>query len=113
MSFAPVALRVKRGDHFALPCAVTGDLSTWTIASQIRSPKDRLLATCTITGVVYDSATDTTHYSLIVPSSITATWPLVTAMVDIEYTDPAGVISSTETFEVLIERDVTRPVATP
>lgn len=101
-------LRVKRGETLALECALEGDLTGWTVRSQIRTPNDRLLAECDVSPLVYDAAEDMTRYTLTVSETLTATWAVGGAEGDIMYIDPEGIVQLTETFAIPIERAVTR-----
>jgi hypothetical protein len=111
-------LAIKRGDTLALDCAVSRDLTGWAVRAQIRAASnDRLLAECTVSVLPYDAEAGVTRYALTVAPEVTRAWPMPVgtrptypAVLDIEYTDPAGVVQSTETVALEIERDVTRPV---
>ncbi len=110
-------LSIKRGDTLALDCVVAADLAGWRVRSQIRASNDRLLAECVVSALAYDAEAKVTHYAITVDAAVTRTWPMPVAprrtypaVMDIEYTDPAGVVQSTETVALEIERDVTRPV---
>lgn len=107
----PTRLGIKRGDSLVLDCQVLTtdgvtplDLTGWLIRSQVRNVKEGLLAdlTVTITGA------EEGRYSLAAAASVTATWSPGPAEMDIEYEDPQGLVQSTETLPVQIQRDVTR-----
>lgn len=104
-------LYIKRGDDLALDCAVAGDLTGWTARSQIRATSGGLLAECVVSPLVYDPVDEVTRYSLSVAAADTATWKPGSAEMDIEYTDLAGLVQSTETVPMTIQRDITRAVA--
>jgi hypothetical protein len=101
-------LDAKRGDTLALDCAVDADLTGWAVRAQIRAGNDALLAECVVTGPVYDLEDAVTRYVLTVDAAVTAAWPAGTAGMDIEYTDPFGVVQSTETVLLVVRGDVTR-----
>ncbi len=109
-------LLVKRGDDVVLDCAVAGDLTGWGARSQIRLQSGRLLAECDVSDLVYDDGDEVTRYALTVASAVTETWPVshddIDAQMDIEYTDPDGLVQSTETITIRVSADVTRPVST-
>ena len=102
-------LRVKRGDTLALDCQVDVDLNGWAVRAQIRrGPDQRLLADCDVAILGHDAEAAITHFAVTVPAGETAQWPLGSAEMDIEYTDPAGVVQTTETVALDIQRDITR-----
>jgi hypothetical protein len=107
-------LSIKRGDSLALDCEVAADLADWAVRAQIRGAvNDTLLAECVVSTLTYDDEDAVTRYALTVAPEVTATWPPLRAVMDIEYTDPSGVVQSTETIALVVERDVTREVPTP
>jgi regulator of protease activity HflC (stomatin/prohibitin superfamily) len=99
----------KRGDTFDMQGAVTDntgeplDITGWLIRSQIRTVAGELVAELTIT--VSDPLTG--RYHLTAPDG-TDLWPIGAHRQDIEYTDPAGRILSTETVTLRVVEDVTR-----
>jgi hypothetical protein len=107
-------LSIKRGDTLALDCEVAGDLSGWTVRAQIRGTvNDALLSECVVSVLAYDAEDEVTRYALTVAPNVTATWAPGRAVMDIEYTDPNGMVQSTETILIQIERDVTRTLPAP
>lgn len=105
-----MALRteIKRGDTFVRTCtardSATGpfiDLTDWAIASQIRDENDVLVAELDVVPVDLSSGA----YQL--KGEITQDWPAKMLYWDIQYTDPGGRVSSTQTVEVLVRPDVT------
>ena len=104
-------LEIKRGDSLALDCqALTADgvtpldLTGWLIRSQVRNAREGLLADLTVT----ITAAEEGRYHLAAAASVTATWTPGQAEMDIEYEDPQGLVQSTETLPLQIQRDVTR-----
>lgn len=112
-------LSIKRGDTLALDCAVAADLAGWGVRAQIRvASNDRLLAECTVSVLAYDAEAGVTRFALSVAAEVTRAWPMPVgtrptypAVLDIEYTDPVGVVQTTETIAIEIERDITRGAA--
>lgn len=95
----------KRGDTFSFSAvfavdgvAVTGLANK--LKCQVRTRKDVLVAEMTIT----ESATPGTYIFIVAD---TADWPLGELYYDIQMTDDAGIITSSETVAVLVEKDVT------
>lgn len=104
-------LDLKRGDTLALDgqalTAAAGpplDLSGWTLRAQVRSLTDMLLAELTV--VVTDATAG--RFTLTAAAGVTATWAPGLARMDLQYNDPAGVVQSTETVELVVLPDVTR-----
>lgn len=106
-------LRHKRGDTLALDCSVDVDLDGWTVRAQIRrGPSQHLLADCDVAILEYDAESAITHFAITVSAEETAKWPLGSAEMDIEYTDPDGLVQSTETIMLDVQRDITRAAET-
>jgi hypothetical protein len=101
-------INFKRGDTFLLRASVNDgtedanpvDITGWTIRSQIRDG-NTLVDTCTVT-ITDDAAGE---YELLVED--TTEWPTRVLRCDIEYTTDADQITSTETFEICVIRDIT------
>lgn len=111
LSAAAPRLELKRGDTLALEAQVLEaeagpacDLTGWALRAQVRSAAWGLLATATVT--VTEAAAG--RYTLMVPAATTATWAPGTATMDIEYTDPEGVVQSSETVLIYLLADVTQ-----
>jgi hypothetical protein len=100
---------LKRGDTLIMNVAATDDagnpanLTGWSIRSQLRQG-DTLIDTLVFTG------TDLANglFSLKNGAAGTSAYPVTTLVCDIEYTDASGVVTSTETFAVVVTADVTR-----
>ena len=95
-----ITIPAKRGDTFkvratARIAGVVVDLTGWTIRCQIRN-KGELISTVT---VVYVDRVNGV-YDLVVEPVGTALWPPVLMLSDIEYTNPSGIVASTETFAI-------------
>ena len=99
----------KRGDTFQLTLTLENqgnavDITNFTIASQIRDQDDQLVEALTVTktdasnGVFTLSATDTQ----------TETWPIAKLDVDVEFIEPNNTVSSSETFNIQVIKDITR-----
>lgn len=108
---APPRLELKRGDTLALDCQALAtadgpaiDLTGWALRAQVRTHAGALLAELSVT------VTDATEgrYSLGALAATTATWAPGMAIMDIEYTDPEGVVQSSETVVIHLLADVTR-----
>jgi hypothetical protein len=103
-------IQIKRGDTLRLPCrawaaeGVPQPLAGWSIRSQVRYPSGALAAALEV--VITDE--DNGFYDLIARPEVTDLWKLGAARMDIEYTTPAGDVSSTETFRLSVKRDETR-----
>lgn len=93
----------KVGDTFIITASVNFDLTGWTIRSQLRGLDGSLL-----TDLVYEPNTfgeEESTYKLIREN--TTAWKPGVYHCDIEYTDPNGIIKSTETFQVNLARGIT------
>lgn len=104
-------IQVKRGDTFDFLVAVPesyadGYWTGWTVASQIRDTRGRLIADLTATW--QDPEEDTRVLRLF--QSETAAWPIGTHELDIQFTHTANeTVISTVTQPVEVLRDVTQP----
>ena len=87
-----------RDDDAAPPTSLTG----WQIRAQVRTRHADLLAHLGIT-----IAPDQLSYTLDATPAVTATWPPGLQRLDIEYTDPAGRVVSTETISLRVLEDIT------
>jgi len=104
-------LKHKIGDTLTLAGTVTltdvSDFTGWTIASQFRqSGSDALLPGVAAAWVSQDTSTGT--YTISATAANTATWVPCDAVCDVQFTDPSGGVTSTDTFTIEIVRDVTR-----
>lgn len=102
-----ITVQHKRGDTFLIGCAVTEDsvardLTGYTVRAKVKNGKVDV-ATLTHSWVSQVGGT----YQL--KAVDTTLWPAAKLQIDIEYTDNAGVISSTETFIINCIADVTTP----
>lgn len=106
-----VRLYIKRGDTFTvdLLCSdgagVAQDLTGYSARSQLRFGDDSPIE-LTVT-IDPDQAANAGLVTLAHGGS-TASWPVMTGLLDIELTDPDGRIESSETIEVYIAKDITR-----
>lgn len=108
------SIQHKRGDTFLFSAVLreskTGpvtNLTSWEVASMIRDAEDVLIDEVTVT------VTDAVNGAYTLRVDDTTAWPVGTAYWDIQYTDSADVIRSTETITLLIIEDVTYPEPTP
>ena len=102
---------VKRGDTLAFTAALTDSATNAALTGATASLKceckytysNDILAELTIS----ETSTAGT-YLFMASAATTQTWEAhSTVMFDIQYTDAAGTVSSTESFSILIEEDVT------
>ena len=106
---AATKIAFKRGDTFTLACAVEDDagdpmsISGWTIAAQVRTQLGVLVA-----GLTVGSRNDAAGTYRLTASSTTA-WPVEPLHLDVQYTDAAGVIVSTDDVLIAMQRDATIP----
>lgn len=101
----------KTGDTYLLACTykVDGsavDLSSYSIACQIRTAADVLIATATVE-IDPDQVANIGKFTVSVTAANTADWPTGDHIMDIE-TTLGGVVKSTETFIQPVVRDITR-----
>jgi hypothetical protein len=97
----------KRGDTLEWVVTLTQnsvavDITDWTIRSQIRQD----------TTLVYEFLVTKTDpgngvFSLSATPAETASWPLGSLLIDIEFIDPTGFVISSQTFTMQIVRDIT------
>jgi hypothetical protein len=97
----------KRGDTLEWVVTLTQnsvavDITDWTIRSQIRQD----------TTLVYEFLVTKTNagsgvFSLSATAAQTATWPLGSLLIDIEFIDPTGFVISSQTFTMQLVRDIT------
>ena len=98
----------KRGDTLEWVVTLTDDsvavdITDWTIKSQIRDGSYALIYEFLVT------KTDASNgvFSLSATAAQTATWPLGSALVDIEFTDNTNYVISSQTFTMQLVRDIT------
>ena len=101
-------LKFKRGDTYHLQVTLrdeNGDvinITGYTIESQIRQPTGELISTLTTT------LTDPTNGTFTLEDTDTQSWPVGCQFQDIEYTGTGGTVTSTETFKVDVQEDITQ-----
>ena len=102
-----ITIPFKRGDTFTLSCTYKVDgVPTQLpagIRAQLRTASDRLISELTL-GIV-DAAAGT--YTLTDTATDSALWPTATIFGDIQYTDSQGNVSSTDTFQIPVAKDIT------
>lgn len=102
-------IHCKPGDDFDLRVSEANadgsipDLTGWTIAAQIRQADDTLIAALTFDG----SDLSNGIYYLRASRAATTSWPVGVALCDLQYTSPADKVRSTETFRVVIGKEIT------
>lgn len=100
-------LSIKRGDTFLFTASLSDDAGTptnitgWTIDSHLRDDNDALVATLNVT------VTNAALGQFTVRHDDTGGWPSRLVW-DLQYTDAAGVVRSTETIVLSVMADVTR-----
>lgn len=110
----PAIYTHKRGDTFALAGRLAGggvtDWSSYRLRCQIRTGADVVIHDFGVIAPAPDGS-----FALTVSAAQTAAWPVTSlrapssaAYYDIEVTDPAGAVRSTETAQINIVADVTR-----
>lgn len=105
-------IEIKRGDTFLVlgDVAINGvpePITGWGIRSQVRDRKDVLLADVQVT------VTDVGLGKYTLRHDDTTAWPVGMNYCDVEYTTDAGQVISTETFEILVKKDITLPEVAP
>ena len=94
-------ITIKRGDTLFLQCSVasnslTQSLQNWKIKSTVKyGPRQ-------VTNLTVTKTSDS--FTL---QGSTANWPVGVLQCDIQYTTDAGVVISTETFNITVVQDVT------
>ena len=104
-------MKFTRGDTFEFSGPVTAkvngltvtDLTGWSAKSQVRSERGDLLDDLVVTFLSYSPAAIN-----LASSKSTEDWPVGTAKIDIEFTNPAGKIVSTQVVSFTVTQDVTR-----
>ena len=100
----------KRGDTLTLGLlweegGSAIDLTGYTVAAQIRTRTDVLIAALTVT--VADQTTQRGRFTITATATATAAWPIGSFECDIQFTI-AGVVTSSETFGFNVVKDITR-----
>ena len=101
---------LKRGDTFSLGClkkdadGAPEDLSSVTIACQVRDGSDALIATPVISKA--NQTTSPGEFSITLPAATTETLDLSRYYLDIEFTVGSEVVSS-ETARFKVVKDIT------
>lgn len=107
----PTRLYMKRGDTFEVEIScvdgagVAQDLTGYSARSQLRFGDDSPIE-LTVT-IDPDQAANAGLVTLAHGGS-TASWPVMTGLLDLELTDPDGRIESSETIELYVAKDITR-----
>ena len=83
--------------------SVAVDITDWTIKSQIRDESSSLIYTFLVTKTDAGDGV----FSISATAAQTATWPLGSLLIDIEFIDPTGYVISSQTFTMQIVRDIT------
>lgn len=97
---------LKRGDTFSFLASfrdlndepLVGILSQ--LKSQVRDSDDNLLSNMIIT-----EEGNPGDYAFTAPS--TSSWPIETVYFDVQFTSDAGVVDSTPTYSIKVEKDIT------
>jgi hypothetical protein len=99
----------KRGDTFELTLTLENDgnavdITNFTIASQIRQQDDTLVQALTVTKI--DPVNG--QFTLTAVDTSTDDWPIANLEVDVEFIEADGTVSSSETFNINVLKDITR-----
>lgn len=97
----------KRGDTFVVAARLTDDgvpidLTGWGVRAHVRDG-EALVNELVYTPIVLGDG----QYTLTCTAANTTTWPVKTLYCDIEYTSPSSVVASTETFAIVLKKDIT------
>jgi hypothetical protein len=109
----PITFRHKRGDAWSragiagirTPDGQLMDLTGWQVRSQARE-KDGGGLVCEFVCTLVDPITQTYTHA----KQDTTAWPVCDLLCDVEFTSPTGFNVSTDTFEIKVLEDQTRPV---
>lgn len=99
----------KRGDTFEITLTLENqgnavDITLFTIACQVRDQDDVLVQALAV------AKTDPTNgvFTLTATDTETASWPLLKLEADVEFIEPDTTVSSSETFNIQVIKDITR-----
>lgn len=101
-------IKFKQGDTYIVSCQLTDDddqpidITNFDIRSQVRTPSNELIAQLEIT------KTDSPLGMFEMEEADTQDWPAGCQFQDIEYTDDQGIIVSTQTFKIDVQKDITQ-----
>ncbi len=101
-------LRIKQGDTFEFSGQLVDasedpvDLTGFTIRSQVRDAVGTLIEELTL-----ELGEDTGAYSFSATPEQTQEWPTKRLLCDVQFTYPDDTVLSTDTFAILVLRDVT------
>lgn len=100
----------KRGDTFSLGGTVLGLPSGTIVArAQLRQTvSDQPIQDLTLTLGAYVDATTPRDLLIEALATETVLWPIGDTSCDIEFSEPGGIVVSSETFTIKIVRDITR-----
>ena len=96
-------ITLKRGDSFLFTCTTDAPLTGYSVASQIRDKSHKLITDLAVSII---QTTPTGAFTLTTPTG-TSSWPVGLLECDIQYTNNAGFVVSSETFEIDLIRDIT------
>lgn len=104
------SITVKRGDTLQMGCTLVDqatdgtqtpvDLTGWQIEAQVRDAQGQLVAELNIV----ERADVSGQYRI---TGSATDWPVARLLMDIQYTAPGGAVTSTDTVEVRVMKDVT------
>jgi hypothetical protein len=106
----------KQGDTFSLSCSwkdpngTAINLTGYTILSKVRVTTGTTF-TDTLTSTITTAASGL--FTLSATPTQTASWPLTSGQYgklycDVQFTSPTGVVTSSDTFEVVVVEEITR-----
>lgn len=105
----------KKGDTLELTFQLKRDgtavdITNYTITSQLRDSTDALLVTDNFDGSLSFTLIDASagQFQLSASSSATAEWEARTYDCDVQFVDSGNETSSSETFKIKVNKDITR-----
>lgn len=98
---------LKRGATFALGGYVNLPPGTWSIASTVRDPEGVLIEE--LDAALVPPVLPETQYAISLGASSTQTsiWPVGTLNCDVRYTEDAGLVLITPTFNIVVQESET------
>ncbi len=105
-----LTLHIKRGDSLHLPCAVQQDgqaldISGWRIDCWLRGPNGQVAHR--FAPAITDAAAG--QYLLAATAQETARWPIGPLSGDIRYTNAAGEVLHTDTWQLRVGQAISTP----
>lgn len=100
-------IKFKRGDTFTLSCTykidgVPSSVSSIDIDSQVRNQRDTLIQDLIVT-----KSETTGVFTLSADADDTQNWPVTVLRCDVQFSE-GGSVRSTQTFEIIVNEDITQ-----